>query len=366
MKKCLILLLCVCLVTALTVPPAGASEEASPLKLEYALRIEGDMEAGVTPGDTVTVVFSLQRSDGGSGSYALRILQNEILFDESFFEYVPDSATVLKSGNALYQTRTDGTHIIKASYLSSNGGSFGEQEDFCSFRLRVKAAEGTGWVRCDPECAKAYDGDNLRVTIQPAEELRLTASGACHPFEDVQKTDWYHEAVDYVWQHGLMNGMGNGTFLPEGPLRICEAVKLAAVIRSRALQDEAEFAPAQPWYRPYAEYAEAEGILQPGEFADRMGEAVTRGGRHPRLSARQPDHPGGDRRRGGAHGPAGGTASAGASASGRILSRPVGGRDPAGRRYRPHPGLSPLGGVLRLCGRRTGGGIRRSLALHGS
>ena len=214
MKKCLILLLCVCLVTALTVPPAGASEEASPLKLEYALRIEGDMEAGVTPGDTVTVVFSLQRSDGGSGSYALRILQNEILFDESFFEYVPDSATVLKSGNALYQTRTDGTHIIKASYLSSNGGSFGEQEDFCSFRLRVKAAEGTGWVRCDPECAKAYDGDNLRVTIQPAEELRLTASGACHPFEDVQKTDWYHEAVDYVWQHGLMNGMGDNRFEP--------------------------------------------------------------------------------------------------------------------------------------------------------
>ena len=100
-------------------------------------------------------------------------------------------------------------------------------------------------------------------------------------FSDVDENRWYgtegQGVIRRVWELGLMNGMGNGTFLPEGPLRICEAVKLAAVIRSRALQDEAEFAPAQPWYRPYAEYAEAEGILQPGEFADRMGEAVTRG-----------------------------------------------------------------------------------------
>lgn len=265
MKKCLILLLCVYLVTALTVPPAGASEEASPLKLEYALRIEGDTGAGVTPGDTVTVVFSLRRSDGGSGSYALRILQNEILFDESFFEYVPDSATVLKSGNALYQTRTDGTHIIKASYLSSNGGSFGEQEDFCSFQLRVKAAEGTGWVRCDPECAKAYDGDNLRVTIQPAEELRLTASGACHPFEDVQKNDWYHEAVDYVWQHGLMNGMGDNRFEPGTTMtRAMVVTVLYRMQDSPAASGANVFEDVEPgqWYTDAVIWANENGIVQ--------------------------------------------------------------------------------------------------------
>ena len=92
---------------------------------------------------------------------------------------------------------------------------------------------------------------------------------------------WYgtegQGVIRRVWELGLMNGMGNGTFLPEGPLRICEAVKLAAVIRSRALDDGAEFPSAQPWYQPYVNYAVAEGILQRGEFADRMEEAVTRG-----------------------------------------------------------------------------------------
>ena len=264
MRKCLILLLCVCLITALTVPTAGASEEASSLKLEYALRIEGDTEAGVTPGDIVTVVFSLQRSDGGSGSYALRILQNEILFDESFFEYVPDSATVLKSGNALYQTRTDGTHIIKASYLSSNGGSFGEQEDFCSFRLRVKSAEGTGWVRCDPERAKAYDGDNLRVTIRIAEDAHLTASGACHPFADVRKTDWYHEAVDYVWQHSLMNGMGDNRFEPGRTMtRAMVVTVLYRLQGSPETSAENIFTDVDPgqWYTDAVVWASENGIV---------------------------------------------------------------------------------------------------------
>ncbi|MBR5701914.1 MAG: S-layer homology domain-containing protein [Oscillospiraceae bacterium] len=100
-------------------------------------------------------------------------------------------------------------------------------------------------------------------------------------FSDVDESRWYgtegQGVIRLVWELGLMNGMGNGTFLPEGSLRICEAVKLAAVIRSRALDDGAEFPAAQPWYQPYVQYAVAEGILRRGEFSDRMEEAVTRG-----------------------------------------------------------------------------------------
>ena len=55
-------------------------------------------------------------------------------------------------------------------------------------------------------------------------------------FTDVDESRWYgtegQGVIRLVWELGLMNGMGNGTFLPEGSLRVCEAVKLAAVIRS--------------------------------------------------------------------------------------------------------------------------------------
>ena len=264
MKKCLILLLCVCLAAAFTVPPAYASEEASPLTLEYTLRLDGASSAEAKPGEIVTVTFSIRRSDGESGDYALRILQNEIVFDESFFEYVPNSAEVLKSGNALFQTRTDGTHIIKASYLSPTGGSFREKEDFCSFRLRVIATEGSGWVRCDPEYAKAYDGDNLRVTLRDASDAQVTANGPCHPFEDVSKSAWYHEAVDYVWLHGLMNGMGATRFEPSTTMiRAMVVTVLYRMQGSPATTGANVFSDVEPgqWYTDAVVWANENGIV---------------------------------------------------------------------------------------------------------
>ena len=91
-------------------------------------------------------------------------------------------------------------------------------------------------------------------------------------FTDVAEDSWYgtegQGVIRRVWELGLMVGMGDGTFQPQGPLRLCEAVKLAAVLRSRALEDGEEFAPTEPWYQTYVDYAEAQGILQPGEFED--------------------------------------------------------------------------------------------------
>ncbi len=135
-----------------------------------------------------------------------------------------------------------------------------------------EAATETVGSEEDPEDPREEPGD------EPEEPEEGYVPGQ---FSDVDESRWYgtegQGVIRLAWELGLMNGMGNGTFLPEGSLRICEAVKLAAVIRSRALGDGAEFPSAQPWYQPYVKYAVAEGILQRGEFADRMEEAVTRG-----------------------------------------------------------------------------------------
>ena len=39
-----------------------------------------------------------------------------------------------------------------------------------------------------------------------------------HSFSDVKAGSWYHEAVDYALKAGLMNGMGDGKFDPDGSL----------------------------------------------------------------------------------------------------------------------------------------------------
>lgn len=35
------------------------------------------------------------------------------------------------------------------------------------------------------------------------------------PFTDVQRTDWFYDAVQYVWEKGMMNGTGETTFEPD-------------------------------------------------------------------------------------------------------------------------------------------------------
>lgn len=217
MKRLFSMTLILTIVFALCAPCANA---ANGLELIYDLTVEGGDSAAVKPGDIVTVTFRMLRGDGKQENYAISVMQNEIIYDQSFFEYVSGSARAVKGGaNALYQTRTDGTHLIRASYLSPSGGSFGAEEDFCTFQLRVVGTSGSGWITCDWDRAQAYDGGNKTCMVNDGDtdtttDLRITANGPCHTFTDVKAADWYHGAVDYVSLRGLMGGVGNNAFSP--------------------------------------------------------------------------------------------------------------------------------------------------------
>lgn len=50
------------------------------------------------------------------------------------------------------------------------------------------------------------------LTLLPG--TAFAASGH-HPFTDVADTDWYNSAVQYVYEHGMMSGTGNGKFSPD-------------------------------------------------------------------------------------------------------------------------------------------------------
>lgn len=92
-------------------------------------------------------------------------------------------------------------------------------------------------------------------------------------FSDVDEGKWYgiqnQGTIRDAYQLGLMDGMGNGTFAPEGGLRISEALKLACAVRAAYTGDQIPAAAkGQPWYAPYVHYAVSNGMLEIGEFED--------------------------------------------------------------------------------------------------
>ena len=100
MKRVFSLTLILSLVFALCVPCAGA---ANTLDLIYDLTVDVSDTATVKPGDIVTVSFRIQRADAATDNFSIRVLQNEIIYDQNFYEYVPGSAKAVKGGaNALF------------------------------------------------------------------------------------------------------------------------------------------------------------------------------------------------------------------------------------------------------------------------
>ena len=168
MKKIISVVLLFCLAAALLLPAALADGS---LELQYDLNIDGSNDYKAQSGEIITVSFTLRRLDAEEG-YSLFGLQNEIIYDQDFFEYVDDSATAaFYSADALFQTRTTGKHIVKATMM---GGSYEAEEVFCTFQLKVVATSGSGKVESTESIA--YDEDNRRLDLS-LQDLTVTIEG---------------------------------------------------------------------------------------------------------------------------------------------------------------------------------------------
>lgn len=65
-------------------------------------------------------------------------------------------------------------------------------------------------------------GANIYTFVMPGTPVKITTAFTCdrgpncstYAFSDLDTTAWYHDAVEYVLEAGLMNGNGDGTFTP--------------------------------------------------------------------------------------------------------------------------------------------------------
>ena len=91
-----------------------------------------------------------------------------------------------------------------------------------------------------------------------------------HPFQDVPSDHWANEAVQYVYEEGLMDGVGPTTFAPGGALTRAMFVTILGRQDGVAEDSQGEnpftdVADGQ-WYTPYVTWAAQEDIV--GGYGD--------------------------------------------------------------------------------------------------
>lgn len=105
------------------------------------------------------------------------------------------------------------------------------------------------------------------VTVRASFISSACTGGADCPsraFSDLDTGKWYHEAVDYVLQNGLMSGYGSGLF---GPNDTLSRAQFAQIIYNREGRPAATGGNAfldvasNAWYAPAAAWAAANGIV---------------------------------------------------------------------------------------------------------
>jgi len=126
----------------------------------FHLTCEGKSSLTVQKGDRITVTFELVRE--GAGAYEIYAMQNEISFDDTLFEYVPDSLTTAEQiGTAKTQVvRTpSGDALIYMNFLATQRPVTWEKtKTVGTFQLRVAADKGCGVIRSTNCAVSVRDG----------------------------------------------------------------------------------------------------------------------------------------------------------------------------------------------------------------
>ena len=105
-------------------------------------------------------------------------------------------------------------------------------------------------------------------------------SGEQHPFTDVSADAWYAQAVQYVYENGLMDGIENNQFAPEHTTTRAQLVTILYRLEGQpAVTGESGFTDveADTWYTDAVVWAAANGIVN-GVSDTRFapGEEITR------------------------------------------------------------------------------------------
>ncbi|MGE4277716.1 MAG: S-layer homology domain-containing protein, partial [Lawsonibacter sp.] len=126
--------------------------------------------------------------------------------------------------------------------------------------LKVSTASGT-------EVTLTDKGNGQYTFTMPSTAVTITGAFAAIeaklPYSDVQKGDWFYDAVDFVQEQGLMSGTGTTTFAPNMELSRAMIAQILYKIEQTPTSSGASFTDvaAGQWYSDAIIWASQKGIV---------------------------------------------------------------------------------------------------------
>ena len=174
MKKALSILL-VMVVFLTCIPTAMAVDNSRSFFFE--LSVDGSDKKEVQPGDIITVVFNLNRTDKPDG-YTMYGMQDEIRYDSEFFELVEGSALLSSGITTTDIGLRDNYREFYMNFVSLSGGEEWDAKRLVgSFQLKVIAKSGVSKITNQDYLVSTQDGsDRYKASCQ---DVTIIVSSAC-------------------------------------------------------------------------------------------------------------------------------------------------------------------------------------------
>ena len=155
MKRVISLVLAVMLLLSCPVTAHAADHS---LEFFFELTVDGGNEKKVQPGDIITVVFTLYRTDSDD-SYDMYAMQNEIRYDSEFFRLVEGSSMLTDGISTTEIGLRDTYREFYMNFVSLTGGeSWNAKKLIGSFQLEVIGESGVTKITNQDYLVSTADG----------------------------------------------------------------------------------------------------------------------------------------------------------------------------------------------------------------
>ena len=85
-------------------------------------------------------------------------------------------------------------------------------------------------------------------------------------YTDVKESDYFYVEVLFTTGKGIINGIGNNQFDPQGALTVAQAIKISACINANFYEKDMSYDGGTHWADSYYDYALENGIIKETDF----------------------------------------------------------------------------------------------------